>query len=142
MPSPKLNDKRWSIDLEKRIKRNTMQMRLHIPSDMASIQLWKGDIRNRYTTSIPERNMAYWSNGSVQHDRCCTFSVYLEKSQVPLGVDRNGINVEFTVEKNTGRKMKTYDRSEFLSCVKKQLKNSLIHAKHCTTCRSFNGFCK
>ena len=32
----------------------------------------------------------------------------------PWGVDRNGINVEFTVEKNTGRKMKTYDRAEFL----------------------------
>ncbi len=32
----------------------------------------------------------------------------------PWGVDRNGINIEFTVEKNTGRKMKTYDRQEFL----------------------------
>ena len=32
----------------------------------------------------------------------------------PWGVDRNGINIEFTVEKNTGRKMKTYDRAEFL----------------------------
>ena len=32
----------------------------------------------------------------------------------PWGVDRNGINIEFTVEKNTKRKMKTYDREEFL----------------------------
>jgi valyl-tRNA synthetase len=32
----------------------------------------------------------------------------------PWGVDRNGINIEFTVEKNTGKKMKTYDRAEFL----------------------------
>ena len=32
----------------------------------------------------------------------------------PWGVDRNGINIEFTVEKNTGRKMKTYGRQEFL----------------------------
>ena len=32
----------------------------------------------------------------------------------PWGVDRNGINIEFTVEKNTGRKMKTYDRAEFI----------------------------
>jgi valyl-tRNA synthetase len=32
----------------------------------------------------------------------------------PWGVDRNGINIEFTVEKNTDRKMKTYDRAEFL----------------------------
>ena len=33
----------------------------------------------------------------------------------PWGVDRNGINIEFTVEKNTKRKMKTYEREEFLN---------------------------
>ena len=37
----------------------------------------------------------------------------LGKSLIPWGVD-SGINVEFTVEKNTKRKMKTYDRAEFL----------------------------
>ena len=36
----------------------------------------------------------------------------------PWGVDRNGINIEFTVEKNTKRKMKTYDREEFLALCK------------------------
>lgn len=33
----------------------------------------------------------------------------------PWGVDRNGINIEFTVEKDTKRKMRTYDRGEFLA---------------------------
>ena len=32
----------------------------------------------------------------------------------PWGVDRNGINIEFTVEKKTGKKMRTFDRAEFL----------------------------
>ena len=32
----------------------------------------------------------------------------------PWGVDRNGINIEFTVEKKSGRKMRTFDRAEFL----------------------------
>ena len=36
----------------------------------------------------------------------------------PWGVDRNGINIEFTVEKNTGRKMKSFDRAEFLDLCK------------------------
>ena len=36
----------------------------------------------------------------------------------PWGVDRNGINIEFTVEKKTGRKMKTYERAEFLEICK------------------------
>ncbi|HJN70469.1 MAG TPA: class I tRNA ligase family protein, partial [Candidatus Thalassarchaeaceae archaeon] len=39
----------------------------------------------------------------------------------PWGVDRNGINIEFTVEKNTGRKMKTYDRAEFLELCKETI---------------------
>ena len=36
----------------------------------------------------------------------------------PWGVDRNGINIEFTVEKNTKRKMKTYDGRSSLNCAK------------------------
>ena len=39
----------------------------------------------------------------------------------PWGVDRNGINIEFTVEKNTKRKMKTYDRAEFLELCKQTI---------------------
>ena len=31
----------------------------------------------------------------------------------PWGVDRNGINIELRVERKTGLKMKTYERSEF-----------------------------
>ncbi len=33
----------------------------------------------------------------------------------PWGVDRNGINIEFTVERKSGRKMRTFDRAEFLN---------------------------
>ena len=32
----------------------------------------------------------------------------------PWGVDRNGINIEFTVERKHGRKMRSYDRGEFI----------------------------
>jgi valyl-tRNA synthetase len=39
----------------------------------------------------------------------------------PWGVDRNGINIEFTVEKKTGRKMKTYDRAEFLDICRNEI---------------------
>ena len=39
----------------------------------------------------------------------------------PWGVDRNGINIEFTVEKKTGRKMKTYERAEFLEICKTEI---------------------
>ena len=36
----------------------------------------------------------------------------------PWGVDRNGINIEFTVEKKTGKKMRTYERGEFIDLCK------------------------
>ena len=39
----------------------------------------------------------------------------------PWGVDRNGINIEFTVEKKTGKKMRTYDRGEFLDLCKETI---------------------
>jgi valyl-tRNA synthetase len=32
----------------------------------------------------------------------------------PWGVDRNGINIEFTVERKHGRKMRSYERGEFI----------------------------
>jgi valyl-tRNA synthetase len=39
----------------------------------------------------------------------------------PWGVDRNGINIEFTVEKKTGKKMRTYERGEFLDLCKETI---------------------
>ena len=44
----------------------------------------------------------------------------------PWGVDRNGINIEFTVEKKTGKKMKTYDREEFLNLCKETIEEYTI----------------
>ena len=40
------------------------------------------------------------------------------------GVGHNGINIEFTVEKNTKRKMRTYDRGEFRTSAPRPLKPS------------------
>ena len=117
MAKPTITDKRWSIDLEKRIQE----------SHYADVNLYnqrygfnpKSGREIFVIDTPPPYPSGTWHIGAVaqysmidviaRSQRLLGKEVYF-----PWGVDRNGINIEFTVEKNTGRKMKTYDRAEFL----------------------------
>ena len=116
MGDPKISDKRWSVDLEKRIQ-----------ADHYS----NGDYSERYKfdpssdreifiiDTPPPYPSGTWHIGAVAQysmiDVIARSQRLLGKEvRFPWGVDRNGINIEFTVEKKTGRKMRTYDRAEFL----------------------------
>jgi len=114
MGRPRIEEKRWTIDLEKKIQEN------HYSENS-----------NRYTfdpssgkeffviDTPPPYPSGTWHIGAVaqysmidviaRSQRLLGKEVYF-----PWGVDRNGINIEFTVEKSSGRKMKSYDRQEFL----------------------------
>ena len=114
MGTPRLPNKRWSIDLEKKIQEE------HYADE--------GAYQNRYgfkpesgkpifvIDTPPPYPSGTWHIGAVaqysmidvlaRSQRLLGKEVYF-----PWGVDRNGINIEFTVEKNTKRKMKTYDLS-------------------------------
>ncbi len=113
---PKISDKRWSVDLEKRIQES------HYIAD---------SYRQRYSfnpdsekeifviDTPPPYPSGTWHIGAVAQysmiDVIARSQRLLGKEvRFPWGVDRNGINIEFTVEKKTGRKMRTYDRAEFL----------------------------
>ena len=117
MAKPTITDKRWSIDLEKRIQE------AHY-ADAAAYDTrygFKPDSGKEIFVidTPPPYPSGTWHIGAVaqysmidviaRSQRLLGKEVYF-----PWGVDRNGINIEFTVEKNTGRKMKTYDRAEFL----------------------------
>ena len=117
MPSPKLNDKRWSIDLEKRIQEE------HYADEAAYSKRYGFNPNSGKEIFVIDTPPPYpsgtWHIGAVAQysmiDVIARSQRLLGKEvKFPWGVDRNGINVEFTVEKNTGRKMKTYDRAEFL----------------------------
>ncbi len=117
MAKPTITDKRWSIDLEKRIQEahyadaSTYDDRYGFKPDSGR-EIFVIDTPPPYPSGT-------WHIGAVaqysmidviaRSQRLLGKEVYF-----PWGVDRNGINIEFTVEKNTGRKMKTYDRAEFL----------------------------
>ena len=117
MAGPKLEDKRWSIDLEKRIQEDH-----YADSDVYNRRYGFNPHSGKEVFVIdtpPPYPSGTWHIGAVaqysmidviaRSQRLLGKEVYF-----PWGVDRNGINIEFTVEKNTKRKMKTYDRAEFI----------------------------
>jgi valyl-tRNA synthetase len=117
MPTPRLNEKRWSVDLEKKIQSE------HSASSEEYTKRYGFNPDSGKEIFVIDTPPPYpsgtWHIGAVaqysmidviaRSQRLLGKEVYF-----PWGVDRNGINIEFTVEKNTKRKMKTYDRAEFL----------------------------
>ena len=114
MGRPRIEEKRWSIELEKKIQEN------HYQEDNQRYSFNPKSGKEIFVIDTPPPYPSgTWHIGAVaqysmidviaRSQRLLGKEVYF-----PWGVDRNGINIEFTVEKNTGRKMKTYDRQEFL----------------------------
>lgn len=116
MGEPKISDKRWSVDLEKRIQEEHYR-------DGAYRDRYAFDPKSEREVFIIDTPPPYpsgtWHIGAVAQysmiDVIARSQRLLGKEvRFPWGVDRNGINIEFTVEKETGRKMRTYERGEFL----------------------------
>ena len=117
MGAPLIEDKRWSIDLEKRIQEE------HYSDPEIYNQRYAFNPKSGKEIFVVDTPPPYpsgtWHIGAVAQysmiDVIARSQRLLGKEVFfPWGVDRNGINIEFTVEKNTGRKMKTFDRAEFL----------------------------
>ena len=124
MPTPRLNEKRWSVDLEKKIQKE------HSADEQIYSKRYGFNPESGKEIFVIDTPPPYpsgtWHIGAVaqysmidviaRSQRLLGKEVYF-----PWGVDRNGINIEFTVEKNTKRKMKTYDRAEFLDLCKETI---------------------
>ncbi len=124
MGKPIIENKRWTINLEKKIQQehysdsNEYSKRYGFNPDSGK-EIFVVDTPPPYPSGT-------WHIGAVaqysmidviaRSQRLLGKEVYF-----PWGVDRNGINIEFTVEKITGRKMKTYDRAEFLILCKETI---------------------
>ena len=133
MAEPKIKEKRWTIDLEKKIQEE----------HFAEGQRYTFDPKSEKEIFVVDTPPPYpsgtWHIGAVaqysmidvlaRSQRLLGKEVYF-----PWGVDRNGINIEFTVEKKTGRKMKTYDRAEFLDICKNESMPHVLTKGHQVTC--------
>jgi len=120
MAKPKIKEKRWTIDLEKKIQED----------HFSNIDRYSFNPKSEKEIFVIDTPPPYpsgtWHIGAVaqysmidviaRSQRLLGKEVYF-----PWGVDRNGINIEFTVEKKTGRKMKTYDRAEFLDICRNEI---------------------
>ena len=120
MVEPKIKEKRWTIDLEKKIQEE------HFSQGQRYFFNPKSEKEIFVIDTPPPYPSGTWHIGAVaqysmidvlaRSQRLLGKEVYF-----PWGVDRNGINIEFTVEKKTGRKMKTYDRAEFLDICRNEI---------------------
>ena len=121
MGAPKITDKRWTIDLEKRIQESHYDdnpNRYYFDSN-SDKELFVIDTPPPYPSGT-------WHIGAVAQysmiDVIARSQRLIGKEVLfPWGVDRNGINIEFTVEKKTGKKMRTYERGEFLDLCKETI---------------------
>ena len=120
MADPKIKEKRWTIDLEKKIQeKHFLDGQRYAFNPDSGKEIFVVDTPPPYPSGT-------WHIGAVaqysmidviaRSQRLIGKEVYF-----PWGVDRNGINIEFTVEKKTGRKMKTYDRAEFLDICRNEI---------------------
>ena len=135
MGKPKITDKRWSIDLEKRIQEehygNTYNERYSFNPNSTK-EIFVIDTPPPYPSGT-------WHIGAVaqysmidviaRSQRLLGKEVYF-----PWGVDRNGINIEFTVEKKTGKKMRTFERGEFIDICRDTIEE-YTQAMRETACR-------
>ena len=135
MGKPKITDKRWSIDLEKRIQEEhygeTYNDRYSFNPDSEK-EIFVIDTPPPYPSGT-------WHIGAVaqysmidviaRSQRLLGKEVYF-----PWGVDRNGINIEFTVEKKTGKKMRTFERGNFIDICRETIEE-YTQAMRETACR-------
>ena len=135
MSKPKITDKRWSIDLEKRIQEE------HYGESYNSRYSLNPDSKKEIFVidTPPPYPSGTWHIGAVaqysmidviaRSQRLLGKEVYF-----PWGVDRNGINIEFTVEKKTGKKMRTFDRGNFIDICRDTIEE-YTQAMRETACR-------
>ncbi|HII34786.1 MAG TPA: class I tRNA ligase family protein [Candidatus Thalassarchaeaceae archaeon] len=130
MGDPKITDKRWTIDLEKRIQES------HYESNPSRYSFDPNSEKELFVIDTPPPYPSgTWHIGAVAQysmiDVIARSQRLLGKEVLfPWGVDRNGINIEFTVEKKTGKKMRTYDRGDFIDLCKETIEVYTQEMRH------------
>ncbi|MBT6972340.1 MAG: class I tRNA ligase family protein, partial [Euryarchaeota archaeon] len=125
MAKPRLPEKRWTVDLEKRIQEehysdSGYDLRYGFNPDSGK-EIFVIDTPPPYPSGT-------WHIGAVAQysmiDVIARSQRLLGKEVFfPWGVDRNGINIEFTVEKKHGKKMRTYDRGDFIDLCRETIED-------------------
>jgi valyl-tRNA synthetase len=121
-PEPRLKETAWTVDLEKQVAEE-LKKKVYEPT-WASVTQEAGPIFAIDTP--PPYPSGRWHIGAVAHYALIDViarSRRMMGHQVlfPWGLDRNGINIELTVEKKLNRKMHTFPREEFLQLCREEI---------------------
>ncbi|MBI2078436.1 MAG: valine--tRNA ligase [Euryarchaeota archaeon] len=133
MPEPLLKETAWSVELEKSVA-DELTTHQYEPT-------WRTAPREPKVFAIdtpPPYPSGRWHVGAVAHYALIDViarsrRMMGEKVLFPWGLDRNGINIELTVEKKFNRKMHTFPREEFLELCRKEIEqigNQLVAIAH------------
>lgn len=120
-PEPRLKDAQWTVELEKQVA-DELKQKSYGPT-------WPDAVKEAKVFAIdtpPPYPSGKWHIGAVGHyaliDVIARSRRMLgERVLFPWGLDRNGINIELTVEKKLNRKMHTFPREEFLDLCRKEI---------------------
>lgn len=120
-PEPRLKETAWTADVEKQVA-DELKRKTYEPT-------WASATREPKVFAIdtpPPYPSGRWHIGAVAHyaliDVIARSRRMLgERVLFPFGLDRNGINIELTVEKKFNRKMHTFPREEFLELCRKEI---------------------
>jgi valyl-tRNA synthetase len=120
-PEPRLKETAWTVELEKQVAEE-LKRKTYGPT-------WN-DVTKESDVFVIDTPPPYpsgrWHIGAVAHfaliDVIARSRRMLGRRVLfPWGLDRNGINIELTVEKKFNRKMHTFPREEFLELCRKEI---------------------
>lgn len=132
-PEPRLKETQWTVEMELAVAKE-LQNRVFEPT-------WKTAPKYEKVFAIdtpPPYPSGRWHIGAVAGYSLIDIiarsrRMLGEKVLFPWGLDRNGINIELTVEKKFNKKMHSFPREEFLELCKNEIEtigNDLVNIAH------------
>jgi len=120
-PEPRLKETAWTVELEKQVA-DELKRKTYEPT-------WATVTKEPKVFAIdtpPPYPSGRWHIGAVAHYALIDVIARSRRMMghrvlFPWGLDRNGINIELTVEKKFNRKMHTFERAEFLELCRKEI---------------------
>lgn len=118
---PRLKETAWTVELEKAV---AVELAGHTYEPT-----WPNAVKEDRVFAIdtpPPYPSGRWHIGAVAHFALIDVIARVRRMMgdrvlFPWGLDRNGINIELTVEKKLNRKMHTFPREEFLELCRKEI---------------------
>ncbi len=116
---PKLSEKRWSREIEKSLLEEWKEEYDFSFKPDSEKKVYTVDVPPPYPSGDPHPGQAAhyaWIDMIIRSRRMMGYNVV-----APACLDKNGINIERTVEKKTGKSLHEFDREEFIRLCREEI---------------------